>query len=83
MTALVNAPAMLGPVRQLYRSLFDSLGSGSEKVEEIRHALLAVEGAFLLAGLGFAEISSEELRSVLLHARKKVLATLDKPAPRR
>lgn len=81
-TALVHAPAMLGPVRDLYRALLDPLQSGDAEDEEIRHALLAVEGAFLLKGLGFVEISSKELRSVLLHARKKVLAALQGSARR-
>jgi hypothetical protein len=29
--------------------------------------LLAVEGIFLLRGFGFAEVSAEEFKSVLLH----------------
>lgn len=78
-TALVHAPAMLEPVRCLYRSLLDPLQSGKGQAKEIRHALLAVEGAFLLKGLGFVEISSQELRSVFLHARKKVVAALKEP----
>jgi hypothetical protein len=36
---------------------------------DVRHALLAVEGIFLLRGMGFLEFSAEEHRSVLLHAR--------------
>ncbi|MGX7004290.1 TetR/AcrR family transcriptional regulator [Caballeronia sp. KNU42] len=78
-TALVHAPDMLGPVRNLYRALLDPLRSEGG-VAEVRHALLAVEGIFLLRGLGFAEVSSDELKSVLLHARNVVLAALDRTA---
>ena len=77
-TALVHAPDMLGPVRRLYQTLLDPLRSEQGEAAEIRHALLAVEGIFLLKGLGFVEVSSNELKSVLLHARNIVLATLDR-----
>jgi AcrR family transcriptional regulator len=76
-TALVHAPDMLGPVRQLYSALLDPLRSIHGEVAEVRHALLAVEGIFLLRGLGFAEVSADEIKSVLLHARNIVLAALD------
>jgi hypothetical protein len=45
---------------------------------EVRHALLAVEGIFLLRGLGFVEVSADEQKSVLLHARDIVAALLAK-----
>ncbi|VTO22124.1 TetR family transcriptional regulator [Klebsiella variicola] len=45
-TALVHAPGMLEPVRSLYRSLLDPLRSVSGEYVAVRHALLAVEGAF-------------------------------------
>jgi len=81
-TALVHAPDMLGPVRRLYSALLDPLRSEHGEVAEVRHALLAVEGIFLLRGLGFAEVSADELKSVLLHARNIVLAALDRSAYR-
>ena len=77
-TALVHAPEMLGPVRRYYRALFDPLRSACGEVHEVRHALLAVEGIFLLRGLGFVEVSAEEQKSVLLHARDVVVAVLAK-----
>jgi AcrR family transcriptional regulator len=77
-TALVHAPDMLGPVRRHYRALLDPLRSEFREVAEIRHALLAVEGIFLLRGLGFVEVSPDEHKSVLLHARNIVLAALAK-----
>lgn len=77
-TALVHAPDMLEPVRRYYRALLDPLRSEGGDRHEIRHALLAVEGIFLLRGLGFVEVSADELKSVLLHARDIVVAALTK-----
>ena len=64
-TALVHAPDMLEPVRRYYRALLDPLRSEGGDRHEIRHALLAVEGIFLLRGLGFVEVSADELKSAL------------------
>ena len=51
---------------------------------DVRHALLAVEGIFLLRGLGFVEVSAAEHKSVLLHARDIVAGVLaGRRAPRR
>jgi len=47
-------------------------------MHEVRHALLAVEGIFLLRGLGFVKVSADEQKSVLLHARDIVVAVLAK-----
>ena len=77
-TALVHAPDMLEPVRRYYRVLLDPLRSEGGDMHEVRHALLAVEGIFLLRGLGFIEVSAEEQKSVLLHARDIVVAVLAK-----
>jgi AcrR family transcriptional regulator len=77
-TALVHAPKMLEPVRRYYRALLDPLRSESGRVHEVRHALLAVEGIFLLRGLGFVEVPADELKSVLLHARNIVASVLAK-----
>jgi AcrR family transcriptional regulator len=79
-TALVHAPDMLEPVRRHYRALLDPLRSEYGELAEVRHALLAVEGIFLLRGLGFVEVSPDEQKSVLLHARNIVLAALGRPA---
>jgi len=77
-TALVHAPDMMEPVRRYYRALLDPLLSESSEAHEVRNALLAVEGIFLLRGLGFVEVSAEEHRSVLLHARDTVAGVLAK-----
>ena len=81
-TALVHAPEMLEPIRRYYRALLDPLRSKSGEIREVRHALLAVEGIFLLRGLGFVEVSADELKSVLLHARDIVIAVLAKERAR-
>ena len=77
-TALVHAPDMLEPVRRYYRVLLDPLRSEAGDMHEVRHALLAVEGIFLLRGLGFVEVSADEQKSVLRHARDIVVAVLAK-----
>jgi AcrR family transcriptional regulator len=77
-TALVHAPDMMEPARRYYRALLDPLLSRSRSAHDVRHALLAVEGIFLLRGLGFVEFSAEEHRSVLLHARDIVAGVLAK-----
>ena len=77
-TALVHAPDMMEPARRYYRTLLDPLLSKSGDAHDVRHALLAVEGLFLLRGLGFVEFSAEEHRSVLMHARDIVIAVLAK-----
>ena len=79
-TALVHAPDMLEPVRRHYRALLDPLRSEFGELAQVRHALLAVEGIFLLRGLGFVEVSPDEQKSILLHARNIVRAALDRPA---
>ena len=75
-TALVHAPDMMEPARRYYRALLDPLLSKSGEAHEVRSALLAVEGIFLLRGLGFVEVSAKEHRSVLLHARDIVAGVL-------
>jgi AcrR family transcriptional regulator len=77
-TALVHAPDMLEPARRYYRALLDPLLSKSGDARDVRHALLAVEGMFLLRGLGFVEFSIQEHRAVLLHARDIVSGVLGK-----
>jgi Tetracyclin repressor-like, C-terminal domain len=78
LTALVNAPDMMEPARRYYRALFDPLLPKSRAAQDVRHALLAVEGMFLLRGLGFVEFSMQEHRAVLLHARDIVAGLLAK-----
>ena len=76
LTALVHAPDMMEPAQRYYRTLLDPLRSRSGATQDVRHALLAVEGMFLLRGLGFVEFSTKEHRAVLLHARDIVAGAL-------
>lgn len=69
LTALVHAPDMIEPVRRYYRALLNPLMTEGGATDELRHALLAVEGIFLLRGLGFVDVPTDEYRSVLLYAR--------------
>ncbi len=83
LTALVHAPDMMEPARRYYRALLDPLLSKAGAAQDVRHALLAVEGIFLLRGLGFVEFSTEEYGAVLLHARNIVAGVLGKRQPYR
>ncbi len=78
LTALVHAPDMMEPARRYYRRLLDPLLSKSGAARDVRQALLAVEGIFLLRGLGFVQLSREAHRAVLLHARDMVAGVLAK-----
>ncbi|WP_197386903.1 hypothetical protein [Ralstonia pseudosolanacearum] len=60
--------------------MFDPLKLEHGQAAEVCHEPLAVEGVFLLKGLGFLEVSPNELKFVLLHAHNIVRATLDKSA---
>jgi type I restriction enzyme, S subunit len=64
--AVLNSPGTNATVREL---------TGGTAA---RHALLAVEGMFLLRGLGFVEFSTEQHRAVLRHARDIVAGVLAK-----
>lgn len=81
-TALVHAPTMLEPVRRHYRALLDGLRTEHGEIAEVRQALLAVEGIFLLRGLGFVEVVPDEHKAVLLHARNTILAAFNRSTNR-
>ena len=68
MVALVHAPEMTGAARRFYLNLFNLFDPKTERGREVRQAILAVEGLFLLRGLGFVNVGNEEWRSVLEHA---------------
>jgi AcrR family transcriptional regulator len=72
-TALVHAPDMMEPARRYYRALLDPLLSKSGAAHEVRHALLAVEGIFLLRGLGFVEVSAAERTNPSCFTRERSL----------
>ncbi|MBZ5487081.1 TetR/AcrR family transcriptional regulator [Halomonas aquamarina] len=72
MTALLQSPEKSRPARDYYRSILDLFDGDSTMSKEIRQAVLAMEGLFLLRGLGLADPSPSEWRSVLAHARATV-----------
>lgn len=76
MTALLQTPEKSRPAREYYRSLFDLFDDDSSTSRQIRQAVLAVEGLFLLRGLGLAEPTPQEWRSVLQYARNTVFDAL-------
>lgn len=71
--AVVQTPEMARPARDFYARLFSLFETDTPRGRDIRQALLAVEGLFLLRGMGFVNVSAEEWRSVLRHARDTVL----------
>ncbi|MGI6246844.1 MAG: TetR/AcrR family transcriptional regulator [Pseudochelatococcus sp.] len=73
MTALVHAPDMFAPARRFYHALFALFDPDTEQGRDVRQAVLAVEGLFLLRGLGLVDVPVEEWKSVLLHARNTIL----------
>lgn len=81
MTALVHAPEAIEPARALYRWLFELFDASSPEGRDVRQAVLAVEGLFLLRGIGLIDASNEQWVSVLEHARDTLLRALksDKP----
>lgn len=74
MVALVHAPDMIGPARRFYRELFERFDAETPQGCDVRQAVLAVEGLFLLRGLGFVDVQEAEWKSVLEHARTTIRA---------
>lgn len=72
-TALVHAPEMIGPARHFYNALSALFDPDTEQGRDIRQAVLALEGLFLLRGLGLVDVAAEEWTSVLAHARDTIL----------
>lgn len=76
-TALVHAPELAGPARRVYGALFDLFDSDTPSGRDTRQAVLAIEGLFLLRGLGLVDVPAELWDSILQHARR----TIAKPPP--
>lgn len=64
MAALANSPEHIGVIRTFYRDLLDLTDPSTQRGRHARQALLAIEGAFLLKGLGLADLSIEEWDSI-------------------
>ncbi|SFV27577.1 DNA-binding transcriptional regulator, AcrR family [Devosia crocina] len=76
MTALSYAPDVSAPGRDFYRAIFRHFDDTTARGRDIRQAILAIEGLFLLQGLGLVPADHDEWHSVVEHA----LATLQRPA---
>ncbi len=72
MVTLVHAPDMIGPARDFYRKLFGLFDPETARGRDVRQAILAVEGMFLLRGLGLHDVQIEDWRSVLEHAAGRI-----------
>ncbi len=78
--AFLHAPDKIGPAQAYYRRLFTLFDPDTPEGRDARQATLAVEGLFLMRGLGFAEVSAANWESVLQHARDTIKAL--EPGPR-
>lgn len=72
MVALVHAPDMIEPARNFYRELFELFDPDTSRGRDVRQAILAAEGLFLLRGLGFVDVRVEDWKSVLQHAHDTI-----------
>lgn len=68
MAAVSNEPGHLDYVRASYREMFDLADPATPEGRRARHAFLAVEGLFLLRGLGLMPVSGAEWDEVFEHA---------------
>lgn len=72
MVTLVHAPTMIGPARDFYQRLFGLFEPDTSHGRDARQAILAVEGLFLLRGLGLYDVQLEEWKAVLEHAAETI-----------
>ncbi|RLM16516.1 hypothetical protein BIY27_00050 [Gibbsiella quercinecans] len=64
-----QAPELMGPIRNIYRSVFDKTNGTSSGERRARLAFFATEGVFLLQGMGILQLSGEERLTVLNDAK--------------
>ena len=72
MAALSNEPGHLDYVRAFYREIFDLADPATPEGRRARHAFLAIEGLFLLRGLGLMPVSDREWDDIFDHAMAQV-----------
>lgn len=72
MAALANGSRHLEIVQDFYREIFDLIDAKVVEWKRQRHALLAIEGLFLLRGLGLMPITNEEWDDVFAFALKEI-----------
>lgn len=68
MAALSNEPGHLAYVQSFYREAFDLADPTTPDGRRARHAFLAIEGLFLLRGLGLMLVSDDEWDDIFAHA---------------
>lgn len=68
MVALLNEPGHVGYVKFFYREMFDLADPATREGRRIRHAFLAIEGLFLLRGLGLMDVDDKEWDDVFAYA---------------
>ncbi len=78
MTALIHAPALSKPAHKFYEALFALFDPSTPEGRDARQAALAVEGLFLLRGMGLVDVSAEDWQSTLGHARETMLRCLSR-----
>lgn len=71
--ALVQHPSKDTAAHQAYRELFSWFETATAHGREVRTAVLAVEGLFLLRGLGIVDASTQDWIDVLENARETIL----------
>lgn len=69
LTALVHAPGRLEPARAYYREMLASFEIGTERGDRERLAFLAIEGMFLLRGMGLIDATTKDWLDVVSDAR--------------
>lgn len=72
MAALSNEPGHLDYVRASYREMFDLADPATPEGRRARHAFLAIEGLFLLRGLGLMPVSDAEWDDIFDHAMAQI-----------
>lgn len=68
MVGLSNEPGQLDLVRSFYREVFDLADPATDEGRKARHAFLAIEGLFLLRGLGLMAVDDGEWDDVFAFA---------------
>jgi AcrR family transcriptional regulator len=72
MAAVSNQPSHLEYVRSFYRTAFDLADPETPEGRRARHAFLAIEGLFLMRGLGLMPVSDAEWDDVFAFAMQEV-----------
>lgn len=72
MAALSNDPLHLQVVQSFYRKVFDFIDPTTEEGKRQRHAVFAIEGLFLLRGLGLMLVTDSEWDDIFAYALRQI-----------